>query len=386
MLTEKKVIKPPDSNPKTRWVVSDTAPTPHVVTTMKGNKLRYVCDKQCIGWKTHNICAHCIAVAEDNNELEQFLVWFASSKGKECNLTNVVYHGTYQHAGSKKPPRRKYGDVTHLPVDQKTDRLPLCDVSNIQLQAICNDHSYAKTCAPQLSRDTASLTGPVICPQVNTITTEHCATHHQSNSPRNSSVTTRENHTTADCIGAMQPLQLLHRMLEQLTLVDTSQSLLLSITATLTTPLASLLSSIMPHLTLPSVSHSKAHPSTPSNSVSTTYQQKPPTVKSNQPFFITVLTNRIKKCSGCGALFHELSGLQSDYILGHMERDWFPQNGQWQLGKLQNKYYHVRRSCVLQRCPLYSFPHDFCSLVSKLDSPVPVSIQGVVFQEFGVKL
>ena len=79
------MIKPPDSNLKTRWVVSDTAPTPHVVTTMKGNKLRYVCDKQCIGWKTHNICAHCIAVAEDN-ELEQFLVWFASSKGKECNL------------------------------------------------------------------------------------------------------------------------------------------------------------------------------------------------------------------------------------------------------------------------------------------------------------
>ena len=57
LLTEKKVIKPPDSNPKTRWVVSDTAPTPHVVTTIKGNKLRYVCDKQCIGWKNHNMCS-----------------------------------------------------------------------------------------------------------------------------------------------------------------------------------------------------------------------------------------------------------------------------------------------------------------------------------------
>ena len=110
-------------------------------------------------------------------------------------------------------------------------------------------------------------------------------------------------------------------MLEQLTLVQLRQSLPPSISATLT-PLASLLSSVMPHLTLPSVSHSNAHPSTPSNSVSTTYQQKPPTVKSNQPFFITMLTNQIKKC---GALFRELSGLQSAYILGHMERDWFPQ-------------------------------------------------------------
>ena len=216
LLTEKKVFKPPDSNPRMRWVVSDTASSSHVVTTMKSNQLRYVCDKQCIGWKTHNICAHCIAVAEDNNELDQFLVWFASSKGKECNLTNVVYHDTYKHAGSKKPPRRKYGDVTHLPVDHKTDRLPLCDVSNIQLQAVRNDHSYAKSHATQLSsRDSASLAGPVICPPVNA-TAEHCMTiygknsqpNRQSSIPSNNSMIAGQNHITVDSVGAMQPLQL----------------------------------------------------------------------------------------------------------------------------------------------------------------------------------
>ena len=57
LLTEKKVVKPPDSNPKTRWVVSDTAPSPHVVTTTKANKVRYVCDKQCTGWKTQCMCS-----------------------------------------------------------------------------------------------------------------------------------------------------------------------------------------------------------------------------------------------------------------------------------------------------------------------------------------
>ena len=119
------------------------------------------CDKQCIGWKAHNLCAHCIAVAEDNNELNQYLAWFASSKGKEFNLTNTVYHGTYKHAGLKKPPRRKYGDVNHMSVDHKTDRLPLSDVSNVQLKAIHNDHSYAKLddIASQLS-NTASLSEP----------------------------------------------------------------------------------------------------------------------------------------------------------------------------------------------------------------------------------
>ena len=52
LLSEKKVIKPPDSHPKTRWVASGTALPPHVVTTSKANQTRYVCDKQCIGWKT----------------------------------------------------------------------------------------------------------------------------------------------------------------------------------------------------------------------------------------------------------------------------------------------------------------------------------------------
>ena len=67
---------------------------------------------------------------------------------------------------------------------------------------------------------------------------------------------------------------------------------------------------------------------------------KPATMKSNQPFVLTLLTNRIKKCSGCGLPFCvcKNSGTVPDYILGHIKRDWFPSNGQWQIGKLHNKY------------------------------------------------
>ena len=73
-----------------------------------------------------NICAHCVAAAEDNNQLKEFLIWFVSFKGEKCNLTEAVYHNTYKHAGLKKPrTKRKYGDATHLPTDQKTDRLKL---------------------------------------------------------------------------------------------------------------------------------------------------------------------------------------------------------------------------------------------------------------------
>jgi len=107
LLKDEKVIKAPDKNPTTRWVSSDTQSSPHAVTTSKANPHRYVCDKLCVGWKTHNICAHCVAAAEDNSELKEFLTWFTTSKGWKCNLTEAVYHNTYKHAGLKKPRRRE---------------------------------------------------------------------------------------------------------------------------------------------------------------------------------------------------------------------------------------------------------------------------------------
>lgn len=49
-----------------------------------------------------------------------------------------MYHGTYKHAGKKKPTRRKYGDAVHLPLNEKIDRIPLTDMSNAH-----GDHTYA---------------------------------------------------------------------------------------------------------------------------------------------------------------------------------------------------------------------------------------------------
>ena len=95
-------------------------------TSPKSNTGRYMCDKQCVGWKSRNICAHCLAVAEEDKQLKNFLIWFRTTKNPcTTNLTKAVYHGTYKHAGQKKPPRRKYGNTVHVPLDQKTDRIPL---------------------------------------------------------------------------------------------------------------------------------------------------------------------------------------------------------------------------------------------------------------------
>lgn len=158
LLNEKKVIKAPGGNPKTRWVSSDTASSPHVVTTSKVNPTRYTCDKQCVGWRAHNICAHCIAAAEDNNELQDFLTWFTASKGKKSNLTDAVYHGTYKHAGLKKPSRRRYGDATNLPAKQKADRLALSDISNLgKSDTACTADHPNYVIGQENSKDTRSL-------------------------------------------------------------------------------------------------------------------------------------------------------------------------------------------------------------------------------------
>lgn len=143
------------------------------------------------------------------------------SNGKVWILTDAVYHGTYQHAGKKKATRkRKYGDVQHLPLAEKSDRLPLSDISN-------SVPTTPGTSTPMAILSTAS----------------------------------------AGNLPSVSPIQ-----------------------------------ESMPQ-PLPQV---RLCP-------------KPPTMKSKEHFFVTVLNNRIKKCSGCGNCFHDNTSGQPEYVLGHLE-------------------------------------------------------------------
>ena len=162
-------------------------------------------------------------------------------------------------------------------------------------------------------------------------------------------------------------------------------SLLDSVSTTLTTALVSLLSSIVPHISLPSRLDSTVQGGV-SRGISSVMPPKPATMKSDQPFFLTMLHSQIKKCSGCGLPFRVNENRRAEviyYILGHMERDWFPSNGQWQIGKL-HKYYHIQRSCILQRCTLYQFPQDLSTLISTVTT-LPIPLKDMFYREFGRK-
>ena len=449
LLNEGKVIKAPDGNPKTRWVSSDTTSSPHVITTLKVNPTRYTCDKQCVGWRAHNICAHCIAAAEDNNELQDFLTWFTASKGKKSNLTDAVYHGTYKHAGSKKPPRRRYGDVTHLPTEQKADRLALSEISNLgkcdtagtQLPANQSSfitgqgnskdtwsHSTVSSSAKQPS-GTLYMTIPgQRNPQNNpaTVAAHSRVSSKSVNLGKSIQVcSTAQNVGTINFSASLLPSVTtactntsVVSLLSQITLpsyqsssgtmtCSTSQNSLQSLLQSLATPgattsavsqisLPSLLQSFTSpervmtsgtsQISLPSLLQSLTAPGGPGASTVSTgvYSMKPATLKSNQPFFLSLLTNRVKKCSGCSTLFRDGSEQTPAYILGHLERDWYPQDGKWNLGKLQNKYYHLRKSCICSRCPLYEFPKDLYTLQVHLIPMIPPSVKQILNKEFGV--
>ena len=131
----------------------------------------------------------------------------------------------------------------------------------------------------------------------------------------------------------------------------TSQSpLVLSSNNVYASPVSPLLSSsTQPQFTLQSLISSLT-PLLGTSSVSVTgYPPKPATIKSGKPFYITNLNNRIKKCSGCGHLFREVGTVTPDFVLGHLERDWYPAEGsQWKIESYQNMYYHIKPGCVRQ--------------------------------------
>ena len=88
----------------------------------------------------------------------------------------------------------------------------------------------------------------------------------------------------------------------------------------ITSSLSSLLSTICPQLPLASALSPPVlnHP-IPQPVSKTSYPLKPAVIKSDKPFFLTLLNNRIKKCSGCGHMFRDLDNFcPYEYILGHL--------------------------------------------------------------------
>ena len=107
------------SDEKARLVKSSSSPHPHIVKTHKKNNKLYCCDDNCIMFKGFLLCAHVVAVAENNGDLKAFLDTVNGTCGP--NLTAIANQGLLNGAGRKGGvPKRKRKST--VPIQSKSVR------------------------------------------------------------------------------------------------------------------------------------------------------------------------------------------------------------------------------------------------------------------------
>lgn len=128
LLHEPKTISlAPGHGDNARMVRSYSGPRPHLVTRKRSGQ--YSCDNVCPNWRSLGVCAHSVAAAEDNRELQLFVKWFSKSK-KIPNITKLAtteMPAGRGHKGGKAPPKKKMKTQTksRVPFSAKLQ----CEVS-----------------------------------------------------------------------------------------------------------------------------------------------------------------------------------------------------------------------------------------------------------------
>lgn len=124
----------PGDDPTARMVLSSSLPLPHLVK--RGSGSQYVCDSRCINWASSGICSHSLAVAEVNNDLHGFLLWYNNST-VQPNITTLAMSGLPSGRGRKGgvPPRRRSRKVVTTPEVSTLRPVFLKDTPSVSISA-----------------------------------------------------------------------------------------------------------------------------------------------------------------------------------------------------------------------------------------------------------
>jgi hypothetical protein len=90
--------------PQSFLIKSSSKASPHVVKSSPNGT--FICDSDCLGYKTRKICSHVIAVAFTQNKLQECLSHFKSGK-TAVTLTSSTTCNVNKNAGLKRPRVRK---------------------------------------------------------------------------------------------------------------------------------------------------------------------------------------------------------------------------------------------------------------------------------------
>lgn len=86
------------------FIKSSSKASPHIVKSYPSGN--FMCDNDCLGYKTRKLCSHVIAVAFTQNKLPEFLAHFKNSKST-VTLTKSTTCNVNKNAGLKRPRARK---------------------------------------------------------------------------------------------------------------------------------------------------------------------------------------------------------------------------------------------------------------------------------------
>ena len=98
LMSNSEIVKAPGNDTKAMMVASRSGQTPHYVRCLQS--AHYVCDNNCLQWKSAQICSHVIAVSEKNGQLHSFLEWYKKTE-QQPNITSLAVHGLPAGRGHK---------------------------------------------------------------------------------------------------------------------------------------------------------------------------------------------------------------------------------------------------------------------------------------------
>ena len=342
LLTEDKVIQAPCSSLYSRIVASTSMKKPHFVSTKDGTLL-FECDDNCPGFSQRYICTHTISAAEHNNVLRQYLTCFGEftktpkgSRQVAPNFTRLsmsgLPRGTSGRKGGKAP--RKTAVKRRKIVDEENRY----DISS----------TFTSDDDPAEENSTACS---------GNINASVCPTRVQPNM-RASWDTTTPSYCDP---GFYYPPQYSYDRFYQLQSASFPSQLPFTDVTTDYYEQQGLLPD-----TLPDHSATSTGNSLPMTSASLT---TPPA----SPFYITLLTGRIKVCAGCkGVHMKDALGQvlpsPNNLCIVHKEHRSFinPKTG-LECSKLGNSYYHINIACLLKKHPKFTSSQLVCADDLNLD-------------------
>ena len=140
LLNKGQVAKSPCSDSKSRVVASTSTKRPHFVAVNEKYPNLFECDENCPGFSEQHLCSHCIAAAEDNFLLKQYLEAYShfakTPKGRKQvtpNFTRVSMSGLPRGtAGRKGNKHAKHKAVKRRKVEENRRDVPMPILSTME--------------------------------------------------------------------------------------------------------------------------------------------------------------------------------------------------------------------------------------------------------------